>query len=220
MKNILLDTTLFALFTAELCFHFMPKVLHEIFGVLLAAAILAHIFFNRRRLVMMRKKMTPRRIVLATVDIALIICAEATLITGVCISNYLFANIVSLEIHRNVLIHQVHVAAPYAMLVLIGIHFGLNWHEFLYRILNLFGLTDIYQRHKILVAAEAFILAAIGIVGLFFNRVGDRILMKHIFATPATDLPAAVFILLIFCGVEFFALVTFLLDRKIFRKGG
>ena len=126
----------------------------------------------------------------------------------------------SLEIHRNVLIHQVHVAAPYAMLVLIGIHFGLNWHEFLYRILNSFGLTDIYQRHKILVAAEAFILAAIGIVGLFFNRVGDRILMKHIFATPATDLPAAVFILLIFCGAEFFALMTFLLDRKIFRKGG
>ncbi|MBR4905012.1 MAG: DUF4405 domain-containing protein [Selenomonadaceae bacterium] len=220
MKSILLDVILFALFTAELCFHFMPKILHEIFGVALAAVILLHIFVNRRRLAMMKKKLTPRRIVLATVDLALIICAEVTLITGICISNYIFSGIMSLEIHNSVLIHQIHVAAPYAMMILIGVHFGLNWYEFLYQFLNLFGLTDIYQRHKILFVAEAFILSAIGIVGLFFNQVGDRILMKHIFATPATDLPAPVFILLIFSGVEFVALVTFLLDKKFFAKGG
>ena len=116
MKSILLDVILFALFTAELCFHFMPKILHEIFGVALAAVILLHIFVNRRRLAMMKKKLTPRRIVLATVDLALIICAEVTLITGICISNYIFSGIMSLEIHNSVLIHQIHVAAPYAMM--------------------------------------------------------------------------------------------------------
>ena len=41
--------------------------------------------------------------------------------------------------------------------------------------------------------------------------------MKHIFATPATDLPALLFMTLTLGGIIFFALITFLVDKKICR---
>lgn len=56
MRNVLLDGILFALFVAEMSFQFLPKVLHEIFGVALTAAIIFHVVINRRRFVALTKK--------------------------------------------------------------------------------------------------------------------------------------------------------------------
>ena len=218
MRNFLLDAILFVFFVAELSFYFLPKVLHEILGVAMAAAIFIHIFINRRRFLSLVKKMTPQKIFSATINFALTICAGIIFITGVCMSNYLFADFVSFELRRNMTIHQLHVATPYIMLILIGIHIGLHWRELWQRFLHLIGAEEFYQRRKIFFRAAAVLLSAIGIAEFYLNRVGDRILMKHIFATPATDLPAVIFILLIIGGVGFFALITFLLDEKI-KKG-
>ena len=210
MKNLLLDAILFALFVAELSFQILPKILHEILGVAMFALIIFHVAINRRRLVSLIKKMTPRKFFSTTTNLLLTICAGATLITGVCMSNYLFVDAVSGELRRNMTIHQLHVAAPYVMLILIGVHIGLHWRELWQRFFKRFG---------IIFKVAAGILSAVGVAGFFLNRVGDRILMKHIFGTPATELPAAVFILLIIGGIIFYALITFLFDEKIFRKG-
>ena len=219
MRNLLLDAILFALFVAEMSFYHLPKILHEILGVAMAAAIILHIAINRRRFASLFKKITPRKFFNAATDFALTICAAVILIPGVFMSNYLFAELVSFELRRNMTLHQLHVAAPYLLLILIGVHIGLHWRELRRRILNLFGLEEIYQRRQIFFRAAAMILSLFGAAGLYLNRVGDRILMKHIFATPATDLPAAVFALLTIGGVIFFATITFLLDEKIFRRG-
>ena len=210
MRNFLLDAILFALFVAELTFHYLPKILHEILGVAMAAAILIHLFINRRRFLSLAKKMTPRKIFSAITNILLTICAGIIFITGVCMSNYLFADAVSFELRRNMTIHQLHVATPYLLLILIGIHIGLHWRELWQRFLNLIGAEEFYRRKINFFRAAAVILAAMGVAELYLNRVGDRILMKHIFATPATDLPVAIFILLIIGGVGLFALITFL----------
>ncbi|MBR4383836.1 MAG: hypothetical protein IKP64_09795, partial [Selenomonadaceae bacterium] len=82
------------------------------------------------------------------------------------------------------------------------------------RFLNAVGLTKIYQRRQKIFTATAVILSAVGAYGIYLNRVGDRILMKHIFATPATELPAIIFALLIVGGVALFSLITVLLNRK------
>ena len=211
MKNLWLDAILFVLFAAELSFHFLPKILHEILGVAMAAAILIHIWINRRRFLSLTKKMTPRKIFSATLNILLTICAGITFVTGVCMSNYLFVEAVSADLRRNMTLHQLHVAAPYVLLILIGIHVGLHWRELWQRLFKRLGKEIFFK-------AAAGILSAVGVAGFFLNRVGDRILMKHIFATPATDLPAALFVLLITGGVVFYALITFLLD-EFFRKG-
>ena len=213
MKNFLLDAILFALFVAELSFHFLPKILHEILGVAMAAAIFIHFFINRRRFSYLFKKITPSNIFSAILNLAMTICAVLIVATGVCMSNYLFADFISFEMRRNMTIHQLHVSTPYIMLILIGIHIGLHWRELWQRFLNLIGAKKSYNLFIL-----AIILSAIGVAGLYLNRVGDRILMKHIFATPATDLPALMFILLIIGEVGLFALITYLFNEKI-RKG-
>ena len=217
MKNFLLDAILFALFVVELSFHYLPKILHEILGAAMAAAIFIHLFINRRRFLSLAKKMTPRKIFSVTINFVLTICAGIIFITGVCMSNYLFGDFVSFELRRNMTIHQLHVVTPYILLILIGIHIGLHWRELWQRFLNLIGAEGFYRRKIDLFRAAAVILAAIGVAEIYLNRVVDRILMKHIFATPATDLPVAIFILLIIGGVGLFALITFLLD-EYFRK--
>ena len=214
MKNFYVDVTLFALFVAEMCFHFLPKILHEILGVAMFALIIFHVAINGRRFVSLTKKITPKKFLSVALNVALTICAAIIFVSGVCMSNYLFVDVISDELQRNMTIHQLHVAAPYVMMILIGVHIGLHWRELWQRFLNAVGLTKIYQRRQKIFTATAVILSAVGAYGIYLNRVGDRILMKHIFATPATELPAIIFALLIVGGVALFSLITVLLNRK------
>ncbi len=208
MKKFFLDVILLALFVAELSFHHLPKVLHEILGVAMAAAIIIHVAINFRRLKSLFKKISPRKIFIVTTDFLLAFASTIIFFAGVCLSNYLFAELVSFELRRNMTIHQLHVAAPYVMMILIGAHVGFHAQELRQKFLSV----------KKFFNAAVVTLAAVGAFGLFFNRVHDRILMKHIFATPATDLHGIIFATLIFGGVIFFALITFLLDKKIFGR--
>ena len=210
MRNILLDAILFALFIAELSFHYLPKILHEIFGVIMAAAIVFHVAINFRRFTCMFKKLSVRKIFGSATDFALGICAATILFTGVCMSNFLFPDLATSELRRNMTLHQLHTATPYVMMILIGIHCGLHRQEL--------RLEKFYRQRKIFFVAAAAILSAAGVIGLVLNRFVDRILLKHIFATPATDLPAPLFMLLIIGGVIFFALITLLVEKFFGRR--
>ena len=205
MKNFLLDGILLALFVAEMSFHHLPKILHEIFGVAFTAALVVHFCWNRRRFFALTKNLTPRKFFALTTNFALTICAAVTATTGVFVSNFLFT--VSSELRRNMTIHQLHVAAPYLMMILLGVHVGLHWAEIRQRLLKIFGTEKILR-------AAILLLSALGAAGLILNRVADRILMHHIFGTPATELHGAIFALMTLGGVIFFALITFLLDKK------
>ena len=205
---------LFVLFVTELCFHHLPKILHEILGVAFVVAIIYHVAINWRRFVSLTKKITARKFFCLSTDIALTICAAIILATGVVMSNYLFVDAVSFELRRNMTLHQLHVALPYVAMILIGVHVGLHWSELWQRFLNVFGLKELFKRRQKLFAAVAILLSIVGAYGLYLNRLVDRIAMKHIFGTPATDLPAVVFALLIVGGVALFALITVLLNRK------
>ena len=129
-------------------------------------------------------------------------------------SNFLFVDAVSFELRRNMTIHQLHVALPYLLMILVGLHVGFHWSELWQHLLNTFGLTKLYERRYKLFFTAAMILSIVGAYGLHLNRVGDRIMMKHIFGTPATDLPAAVFALMIVGGVALFAAITAGSNRK------
>ena len=214
MKNFLVDVTLFALFVAELCFQFLPKVLHEVLGVAMFALIIFHVAINFRRFMSLTKKITVQKILSVALNVALTIGAAVIFVTGVCLSNYLFADVIPFEWRRNMTIHQLHVAAPYLMMILLGVHVGFHWAELRQRFLNFFGLKEFYRRRQKIFTATAVILSIAGAYGLYLNRVVDRILMKHIFATPATELPLALFALLIVGAVALFALITVLLNRK------
>ena len=213
MKNFWLDVILFALLVAELSFPFLPKILHEILGVAMAATIIAHISLNFRRLMHMLKNLTPRKFFGVTIDFLLLICAAIILASGVCISNHLFPDVASFDLRRNMTIHQLHTAAAYVVMIVIGTHVGLHWAELRQKILSAAGLEGFYRRRRKFFRAMIILLSACGVAGLFLNRVGSRLTFEHIFATPATDLPAPLFMLLIIGGVTFFAAITRLADN-------
>ena len=217
MRKLLLDALLFVLFIAELSFHHLPAILHEILGVALTAAIVVHVAINFRRFMSSLKGITPRKFLVAEVDCALALATVIIFLTSLCMSNYLFPDAVSFELRRNMTIHDLHVSTPYIMMILIGMHLGLHWDELRQIMLNKFAPQNFYQRWGKFFRVAIVTLSAVGVVGLFLNRFVDRILMKHIFATPATDLHGILFALLIVGGVIFFALITFLLDKKVFR---
>ena len=214
MIRLLLDALLFVLFVALMCFYHLPKDLHEIFGVAFVALTILHVAINWRRFTSLKKKITARKFFCLSTDIALTICALIILATGVCMSNFLFVDAVSFELRRNMTIHQLHVALPYVAMILVGLHVGFHWSELWQRFLSASGLTKIFERRYKMFFAAAMILSIVGAYGLHLNRVGDRIMMKHIFGTPATDLPVAIFALMIVGGVALFAAITAGSDRK------
>ena len=211
MKNFILDVAVLIIFFAVMSFHFLPRNLHEIFGLMMLAAVSIHLFENRRHLFSARKKFFSRLI-----NFSMLICFLTIFATGICMSNYIFSDIVPLEIRRNMTIHQLHVSLPYLLMIFIGVHIGLHWLELWNRILNLLRVNKNTLRYKIFCRVGAVVTIGLGIYGAILNRLTDRLLMKHIFATPATELSWIEFLILFAATTEIFSLATYFLDRKIF----
>ena len=202
MKRKILDATIFILFLLVMSFHFLPRILHEIFGVIMAAAVVMHFFINRRQFFyLLRGKKTPRKIFSFLTIFFMLIIFLIFFVSGIFISNHLFHDFVSFELRRNFFVHQLHVSLPYLFIIFLGCHIGLHWREII-KIKN-------SALQKIFIT----IIICAGIYGSFLNRAGDRILMKHIFATPATDLPWGIFLFLFISTIGIYAAITFLIDE-------
>lgn len=218
MIRLAIDALLVALFVAELSFNYLPKELHEILGVALVAAILVHFALNSKRLLALTYKITTRKFFAIEVNLALALCTLLILLTGLCQSNYLCPDLADPILRRNMTIHNLHTSSPYIMTILIGMHIGLHGRELRQKVLKLFGAEEFFKRRKRVIDGMILTLAAFGVLDLFLNRFFDRILMKHIFATPATDLPAPVFIFLLVGSITFFAVVTHFVVKKVFKE--
>ena len=214
MKKYFLDLFLLIIFLAAMSFHFLPRNLHEIFGVIMFAAVILHLILNRRWLLNLRKKNFTRRKIFPTLIIFFMFATFLTIfVTGICMSNYLFRDFVSFEIRRNFIIHQLHVAVPYILMILIGLHIGLHWREIWNRFLNFFGLKQKSLTYKIISKIFLLLIICGGIYGAFLNRVGDRILMKHIFATPATELNLPEFLILFLATMGIYSIASYFLEK-------
>ena len=191
MKKFALDVTLLILFLLVMSFHFIPKILHEVLGLLLPAAMFGHFGWNIKAFKSLTGT-TKKRLSLL-VDVALIVCVAMIIFTGICISNHLFNGMIDMKLQRSITIHQLHVSLPFLFMILSGFHLGLHWQSFRQRFNNVISLNVPGIINKIAIA----IMIIIGIYGSFLDRIGDRLLMQHIFATEATSLPFAAFALLI-----------------------
>ena len=214
MKHLVIDTILFALIIAELCFHYLPKDIHEILGLVLVTIAIIHFAVNFQRFLAQFNRMSPKKFFSIEVDVALALSVILILFTGLCMSNYLFPDLVNPTLRRNMTIHNLHTATPYVMTVLIGIHIGLRWREVKQKVLRLFRVEKLFKKWHFLFKAVILIVAVLGAFGLFLNSFLDRILMKHVFATAATALPAPLFIFLLVGSVIFFAVVTYFVNEK------
>ena len=213
MKKFALDVALLILFLLVMSFHFIPKILHEVLGLLLAAAIFGHFGWNIKSFKSLTG--TTKKRLTMLIDIALIVCVAVIIFTGVCISNHLFNGMIDMKLQRNITIHQLHVSLPFLMMILSGLHLGLHWQGFWQRIKNLLSINTDSIIYKIISRFAILMLIAAGIYGSFLDRIGDRLMMQHIFATEATDLPFAAFALLMSGVFTLYVIVGVVLSKYI-----
>ena len=104
-----LDLLLFILFLLLMSFHFLPRDVHEILGVAMAAGVLIHIIINLKRFFsLIQSGTTKGRIFTFIIDLILFGIFAANIIAGIFMSNYLFHDFIPLELHRDMTFHQIH----------------------------------------------------------------------------------------------------------------
>ena len=218
MKKYFLDATLLTAFLLVMSFHFLPRILHEVLGVVMLAAVILHFVLNRRWFFnFYRGKLSARKIFSTLINFSMLATFAVIFASGVCMSNYIFNDFVSLELRRNFTLHQLHVSLPYILMILIGLHIGLHWRELWNRFLNFMKWQKNSLRLKVGCYISIFATICLGIYGAFLNRVGDRILMKHIFATPATELSFAEFAILFLATMSIYSIAIYFIDKKFFK---
>ena len=207
MRKFYLNIALLTLFIFVMSFHFIPKILHEILGLILFVSMVYHFFWNWQAF----KNLKVR--IYQFIDISLFMGLIIIIATGICISNHLFNGMINMKLQRNITIHQLHVSLPFLFMILSGIHLGLHWQGFKQRFKNLINLNLNVPNllNKIVIAA----LICIGIYGSFLNRIGDRLMMEHIFATDATNLPFIEFIILMSGIFALYVIIGFVLNKYI-----
>ena len=218
MKKYFLDAVLCVLFLAVMSFHFLPKVLHEISGLMMLATVIFHSVLNRRRLFnFYRGKLLSKKIFSTLINFSMLAIFAVIFVSGVCISNHIFHDFISLEIRRNMTLHQLHVSLPYVLMILIGLHIGVHWSELWNRFLNLIKLQKNSLPYKVGCYISIFAIICLGIYGAFLNKVGDRILMKHIFATPATELSFAEFVIVFLATIGIYSVAIYFIEKKFLK---
>ena len=213
MKKFYLNVALLILFLLVMSFHFIPKILHEVLGLLLMAVMIGHFAWNIKAFKSLTG--TTKKRLSMLIDVALIVCLIMVTFTGVCISNHLFNGLIDMKLQRNITIHQLHVSLPFLMMILSGLHLGLHWQGFWKRIKNLFNFDTNSKIFKVISRFIILTLIAAGIYGSFLNRIGDRLMMQHIFATEATELPFLAFDLLMAGIFTLYTIIGVVFDKYI-----
>ena len=216
----LLDLLLLAGFLALLSFTKLPRILHEIIGILIAVGIAAHLSYAKGWIKgLSRGRWDARRAVGTAVNVLLALTALIVLVTGVIGSNFLFRDIIPLELHRNVTLHQLHTALAWLMPILIGLHIGLHGTSLRQRVMRSLGLSGERTGVRITSALLTVLIVGVGVYASILNRVGDRLSMEHIFATEAGMMPAPVFVLLLLALILMYALLGAGLTALLARRG-
>ena len=206
------------LFLLVMSFHYIPKLLHEVIGLLWLVAVMVHIWQNRGWFKTLGKgRWNLFRGLNTLVDLLLLVVLLVTLLAGTGISNFIFKEIMPLDIQRSIIVHQLHVSLPYAMLILMGLHWGLHFSGWLKQWQQGLNLCWSAKLTRLLYLMAGSLIVAVGIYGSVQNRIGDRLLLKHIFATPATSEPWALYIVMMLGIMGMYVLVG-ALARKILLR--
>ncbi|MBQ7478732.1 MAG: DUF4405 domain-containing protein [Selenomonadaceae bacterium] len=214
MKRIILDIALFILCLFTISFQFLPRILHEILGLAMLAAAIWHLWLNRAWISSLGKgNWTVLRGLSTLVNMLLIASMVVIIVTGCFISNYLFKGWFGMELQRSILVHQLHVSLSYWLLILIGLHLGFHWQGLWHRLAKWRKWEESSAPYRLATRFMPLMILVVGIYGSFLNRVGDRLLMKHIFATEAVHQPFAVYILLLIGIVGLYGVIGFFLRK-------
>lgn len=102
---------------------------HEIAGLVICGAILAHVLFNSKWVKNVTLKLFNRKLPWKTrisylLNLLLLVTMTAIIVTGIIISRVVFP---SLSIGNERWIQMLHISVSYITLVLVAVHIGLHW---------------------------------------------------------------------------------------------
>ena len=219
MKRFLLDIGMLVLILLTMGFQFLPQLWHEILGLVLLAGVLWHLGLNRHWFGSMgRGRWSRLRLVQVSLGILLVLCFLTTMVTGIIISNHVFRDFwTGSSLHRSVLVHQLHIASAYFMVILAGMHLGMHWSGLWQRVKKL----PLVGRLEVRTSLSFWLLVIIGWAGVLLSRldhVGDRLMMKHIFGTVASHLPGGVYYLLLLCLMGLYAMAFYYVQRSLRQR--
>ncbi len=212
--RMLVTTLMVVFFLLVMSFHHIPKLFHEVLGLVWLGIILLHLWQNRKWFTsFVQGRWTTIRIINTVIDALLLLTLLIVIIAGSGISNHLFKDIMPLDIRRSITLHQLHVSLPYAMIILMGLHWGLHFEGWLnqWKKVVSFDISDKISR--IIGLALAVIIIAGGIYGSILHQVWNRLMMKHIFATEAAGLPFGSYLILLLSIIGLYVIVGMAIRR-------
>ena len=219
MKRIFLDCLLIIIFLLIMSFHFLPKLWHEILGLVMPILALLHVAWNRQWFAaLLRGKYSLARFVPTTINLLLIVSLVVVAVTGILVSHHIFKGIVPLTLQRNITVHQLHNAASYFMLILVGLHLGFHWQSWWERLLQKVKWNRSSRLYRYGCRCAAVFLVSVGCYASFLDRVGDRLLMRHVFGTEAVKQSFPMFLLLLTSVVALYAVIGFYARRLLANR--
>lgn len=219
MKRFYLNISLLLLILLTMGYHFIPKLFHEILGLVLLAGGAWHLVLNKHWFSgIFKGSWTKLRLLQTVLGILLVISFVTAVCTGIIISNRIFRELwVGVELHRSIFVHQLHISSAYFMVILGGMHIGMHWTGLWNRLKKISFLNALETRPRL----SFWLLVLIGWAGCAFSRldhVGDRLAMKHIFGTLTAQFPSIIYYIMMLCMVGLYAIGFYRVQKYLQNK--
>lgn len=218
-KRWITDGLMGLIFLLLLSFPFLPPVCHEWLGLAVIVAVAAHLRLNKNWISSLaRGRWNLGRVVTSLLNALLFASLLATVVSGIIISNHLFRSFIPMVLRRNMMIHQLHLWAPWVLLILIGLHLGLNGKPMWMRLMRVLSINTRSTAYHIGSTALEMVVLFCGAFASVENSMGDRLLGEHIFSTGALDAGGPWYVAALLAIVGLYAVVGDKLGKLVQGK--
>lgn len=153
-------------------------LVHEILGIAFSVLVIIHITYNRKWLKLVGEGIFTNRIkvrakLMWIMDLIMIISMLVSIITGICISKYIFS---FLNISNTSTIENLHISASYICLIAISIHTGFHFSKILDAFRKVWGINEEFKTRRVILRILVIVLVLNGIRVSIQEDIGSKIL--------------------------------------------
>jgi hypothetical protein len=172
--RLFLDAVQAVLFVAALAYWWQGNTTHEVIGTILIALLIAHVIFHRRWFGALGRGRYDLARRLATGGNLLVLVAMVTLlVTSLLLSRTVFA---FLPLEGGMTAREAHILAAYWLVVIVGMHVGLNWWRVMPAMARLLGVTEVSPIRRIVLRVAAALVSAYGVLAIGEMALGSKLI--------------------------------------------
>jgi hypothetical protein len=206
IARLIIDLAMTGLLLCAFAYRIIGDTAHEWIGILVFMFFIAHNIFNWQWYKNIFKgKYTPRRSIMAAVNIALMFTMATILVTGLLQSRTVLA---FLHLPGGMELRLIHTTAAYWGLPLIGVHVGLHWGMIINGTRKIANITKENRTRSVVVRVLAFLFAAFGVWSSFDRDMFSKLFLGSSFDYWPEERPPILFCLAILSIMGIFILIT------------